>query len=338
MGPGRAGGEVKEIFKKKDASSGKGVEPEKFSLRTAYAEALLELGRRRKEVVVLDADLASSTQTARFGKAFPNRFFDMGIAEADMIDTGVGLALTGKLVFVSTFAMFAVGKPWEQIRNSAAYSGARLNIVATHSGISVGEDGSSHQCIEDMALMRIIPGTTVIAPSDDVATHALVLKLAEHDGLSYMRLTRPNLPRLYDEGEEFEIGQAKVLRKGTQATIVATGSLVWPSLQAADMLAREGTSVGVIDMHTVKPLDGKPVLEAARKSNLIITAEEHTVVGGLGDAVASLLSENLPTPVHKIGVKDRFGESGSCDALMEFFGFTPQGVVTEVKKALSGRA
>jgi transketolase len=307
---------------------------ERFSLRSAYGEALLELGRRRKNVVVLDADLALSTQTARFRKAFPDRFFDMGIAEADMIDTAVGLAATGKLVFASTFAMFAVGKPWEQIRNSAAYSGVTLNIVATHSGISVGEDGSSHQCIEDMALVRIIPGTTVIAPADDIATYALVMKLAEHKGLSYMRLTRPDLPRIYPEGESFEIGKAKVLRKGTQATIVATGSLVWPSLQAADILASEGISIGVIDMHTVKPLDSKPVIEAAERTGFIVTAEEHTVIGGLGEAVSSLLSECCPTRVKRIGIKDRFGESGSCDELMDFFGFTPEAIAKEIKEAL----
>jgi transketolase len=307
---------------------------ERFSLRNAYGEALLELGRRRKNVVVLDADLALSTQTARFRKAFPDRFFDMGIAEADMIDTAVGLATTGKLVFVSTFAMFAVGKPWEQIRNSAAYSGVTINIVATHSGISVGEDGSSHQCIEDMALVRIIPGTTVIAPADDVATYALVMKLADHERLSYVRLTRPDLPRVYPEGESFEIGKAKVLKKGTQGTIIATGSLVWPSLQAADILASEGVSVGVIDMHTVKPLDEQPVIEVAKRTGFIITAEEHTVVGGLGEAVASLLSEHHPTRIKRIGIRDRFGESGSCDELMDFFGFTPEAIAKGIKEAL----
>jgi transketolase len=314
--------------------SGRTGRVEKFSLRNAYGEALLELGRRRKNVVVLDADLALSTQTARFRKAFPDRFFDMGISEADMIDTATGLATTGKLVFVSTFAMFAVGKPWEQIRNSAAYSGVHLNIVATHSGISVGEDGSSHQCIEDMALVRIIPGTTVIAPADDIATYALVMKLADHQGLSYMRLTRPNLPRVYSEGEAFEIGKAKVLKKGTHATVVATGSLVWPSLQAADILASERISVGVIDMYTVKPLDTKPVLEAAKRTGLIITAEEHTVIGGLGEAVASMLSERQPVPIKRIGVQDHFGESGSCDELMELYGFTPEFIAKEIKKAL----
>ena len=314
--------------------SGRTGQVERFSLRNAYGEALLELGRRRKNVVVLDADLALSTQTARFRKAFPRRFFDMGISEADMIDTATGLATTGKLVFVSTFAMFAVGKPWEQIRNSAAYSGVTLNIVATHSGISVGEDGSSHQCMEDMALMRIIPGTTIIAPADDIATYALVMKLADHEGLSYMRLTRPNLPRVYSKGESFEIGKAKVLKKGTHAAIVATGSLVWLSLQAADILACEDISVGVIDMHTVKPLDSKPVLDAAKKTGFIITAEEHTVIGGLGEAVASMLSERQPVRITRIGIKDRFGESGSCDELMEFYGFTPEAIAKEIKEFL----
>ncbi|NLI98110.1 transketolase family protein [bacterium] len=310
---------------------------EKFSLRKAYSEALLELGRKRRDVVVLDADLSSSTQTARFRKAFPDRFFNMGIAEADMIDTAVGLATTGKLVFVSTFAMFAVGKPWEQVRNSAAYSGVTLNIVATHSGITVGEDGASHQAIEDMALMRIIPRTTVIAPADDIATYALVMELAGHEGLSYMRLTRPNLPRIYNENETFKIGKAKVLSEGTDAVLIATGSLVWPSLVASELLSSEGISAGVIDMHTVKPLDEDAVLAAASKTGLVITAEEHSVVGGLGDAVASLLAEKRPTRLAKIGVKDRFGESGSCDELMEYFGFTPEELASNVKEILGRR-
>lgn len=308
---------------------------EKYSLRKAYGEALLALGRKRKDVVVLDADLALSTQTARFREAFPDRFFDMGIAEAGMIDTAVGLAAIGKLVFASTFAMFAVGKPWEQIRNSAAYSGMRLNIVATHAGISVGEDGASHQCIEDMALIRIIPGSTVIAPPDDISTYALVMMLAEREkGLSYMRLTRPNLPRIYGEGELFEIGKAKMLREGTQATLVATGSMVWPSLKASEMLAADGISVGVIDMFTVKPLDEEKVLAAARKSRLIFTVEEHTIVGGLGEAVSSLLAERLPTRVHRIGVMDRFGESGSCEELACHFGFDPESIARRVKETL----
>lgn len=310
---------------------------EKFSLRKAYSEALLELGRKRRDVVVLDADLSSSTQTARFRKAFPDRFFNMGIAEADMIDTAVGLATTGKLVFVSTFAMFAVGKPWEQVRNSAAYSGVTLNIVATHSGITVGEDGASHQAIEDMALMRIIPRTTVIAPADDIATYALVMELAGHEGLSYMRLTRPNLPRIYNENETFKIGKAKVLSEGTDAVLIATGSLVWPSLVASELLSSEGISAGVIDMHTVKPLDEDAVLAAASKTGLVITVEEHSVVGGLGDAVASLLAEKRPTRLAKIGVKDRFGESGSCDELMEYFGFTPEELASKVKEILGRR-
>lgn len=303
---------------------------EKFSLRKAYSDALLELGRKRKDIVVLDADLSSSTQTARFRKAFPDRFFNMGIAEADMIDTGVGLATTGKLVFVSTFAMFAVGKPWEQVRNSAAYSGVTMNIVATHSGITVGEDGASHQAVEDMALLRIIPRTTVIAPADDVATYALVMALAEHHGLSYMRLTRPNLPRIYKEGETFQIGKAKVLREGTMGTIVATGSLVWPSLEASRLLDEEGISLGVIDMHTVKPLDEEPVLQAASRTGFIVTAEEHSVIGGLGDAVAALLSEKVPARLLKIGVMDRFGESGSCNDLVDYFGFTPHGISSRI--------
>lgn len=309
---------------------------DKFSPRKAYSDALLQLGRRRKEVVVLDADLALSTKTARFKEAFPDRFFDMGIAEADMIDTAVGLATTGKLVFVSTFAMFAVGKPWEQIRNSAAYSGVHLNIVASHSGVSVGEDGASHQCSEDLALIRLLPGSTVLAPADDVAAYQLTMRLASHHGLSYMRLTRPSLPRVYEKGEEFHIGRAKVLRKGTDAYIVAAGSLVYPSLAAADILAGEGISVGVIDSFTVKPLDTEPILEAARRTGMIFTAEEHTIIGGLGEAVAAVLGENNPARLKRIGIKDRFGESGSCQAISEYFGFTPKKVAGHVRETLGG--
>ncbi len=312
------------------------MEEKKYALRKAYGEALLELGRSRKDVVVLDADLALSTQTARFRKAFPDRFFDMGIAEADMIDTAVGLASTGKLVFASTFAMFAVGKPWEQIRNSAAYSGIRLNIVATHSGISVGEDGASHQCIEDMALVRIIPGSTVIAPCDDISTYKIIMELAKREsGLVYVRLTRPNLPRIYADDEVFEIGKAKLLREGTQAVIVAVGLMVAPSLKAADILARDGISVGVIDMFTVKPLDTKALYKAAAKTGFIVTVEEHTVIGGLGEAVAAFLSENYPTRLKRIGVQDRFGESGQCNALLSYFRFTPEAIAADIKQAIS---
>jgi transketolase len=210
----------------------------------------------------------------------------------------------------------------------------QLNIVATHSGISVGEDGSSHQCIEDMALVRIIPGTTVIAPADDIATHKLITLLSDHEGLTYTRLTRPNLPRIYKPDEEFEIGSAKVLRKGKDVTIVAAGSMVFPSLKAAEMLEDDGISAGVTDAFTVKPLDSKTVLEAARNTSLIVTAEEHTTIGGLGEAVSSLLSENQPTRLLRIGVKDRFGESGTCTELLDAFGLTPEGIYKKIKKAL----
>ncbi len=303
----------------------------KVSLRKAYAEALIEIGKKRKDIVVLDADLAKSTQTASFGEVFPERFLDMGVSEADMIDTAVGIASTGKTVFCSTFAIFATGKPWEQIRNSAAYSGFNIKIVASHSGISVGEDGASHQCIEDIALLRIIPKTTIVAPADAVATKKLLFEIAETPGLCYMRLTRPSLPIVYTEDEKFKIGKGKVLKKGKEILIVATGSMVYHSLNASKILEKEGISSTVIDMHTIKPIDEEVLITHASNKKLVITVEEHSIIGGLGSAVCEVLSEKSPVRIKRIGIEDRFGESGSYQELYKYFGLTPEAISQRIK-------
>lgn len=311
-----------------------GTSLKKESLRKAYAKALIELGKRRKDIVVLDADLAKSTQTAKFGEVFPDRFFDMGVSEADMIDTAVGIASTGKTVFCSTFAIFATGKPWEQIRNSVAYSGFNIKIVASHSGISVGEDGASHHCTEDIAIMRVIPGSKIVAPADAVATYKLVFEIANAQGFCYMRLTRPSLPVIYSENEKFELGKAKVLKEGKDIAIIATGTMVYHSLIAADFLEKEGISTTVVDMHTIKPLDGDVLLEVVKNKRLVVTVEEHSIIGGFGSAVAEFLSENYPVKMKRIGIEDRFGESGNYRELYQYFGLTGEAISQRIKMLL----
>lgn len=297
------------------------------STRRAYADALIELGRIYPNLVVLDADLALSTQTIRFKQAFPDRFFDLGISEADMVNTAAGLASCGKLVYCSSFVIFVVGKAWEEIRNTAAYSRLPVKIVATHSGLGVGADGASHQCLEDLALMRVIPEMVVVAPADPVQTHAAVRAVAETPGVAYIRITRQDLPIIYETGCEFQLGRAISLRPGSDVGIIATGTMVYPALRAADMLSEKGVSAWVVDMHTIKPLDTATVLELAQKTQRIVTCEEHSIVGGLGSAVAEVLSEHLPTPLRRIGVRDRFGESGSPQELYEHFGLTSEAIV-----------
>lgn len=296
------------------------------STRRAYADALIELGRKYPNLVVLDADLALSTQTIRFKQVFPDRFFDLGVSEADMVNTAAGLASCGKLVYCSSFVIFVVGKAWEEIRNTAAYSGLPVKIVATHSGIGVGADGASHQCIEDLALMRVIPEVVVVAPADPVETQAAVRAVAETKGVAYIRITRQDVPIIYDTGCEFELGRAISLRSGKDVGIIATGTMVYPAIKAADLLAQKGVSASVVDMHTIKPLDEATVLELARKTKGIVTCEEHSIFGGLGSAVAEVLSEDHPTRLRRIGVRDRFGESGSAQELYEHFGLTPEAI------------
>ena len=293
----------------------------KIATRDSYGAALKELGRLHDDIVVFDADLAGSTKTGVFRKEFPDRHFNCGIAEANMMAVAAGAATMGLVPFASSFAMFAVGRPFEQIRNSIGYPKLNVKIGATHGGISVGEDGASHQCCEDFALMRSIPGMVVMSPSDDVEARAMVKAAYEHKGPVYMRFGRSGVPVFHEEeGYSFQIGKGEVLRQGSDVAIIANGPLVAEALEAAAQLEEKGISARIINMATIKPLDDELVLAAARECGKIITCEEHSIIGGLGEAVCALLSEQLPTPVRRIGVNDVFGYSGPAGELMKLFG------------------
>lgn len=307
----------------------------KIATREAYGEALLQLGRENPEVVVLDADLAKSTKTIDFGKNFPERFFDMGVAEQNMVGTAAGLAAAGKIPFCSSFAMFATGRAFEQVRNSVAYSALNVKICATHAGITVGEDGGSHQSVEDIALMRVLPNMTVFVPADAVETDAAVRAAAAMKGPVYIRLGRMGVPVLHGPDFQFVPGKAVALREGKDATIIATGILVSAALDAADLLAGEGLKVGVLDIHTIKPLDVEAVVRAARETGALVTAEEHSIIGGLGGAVAEALAENYPVPLKRVGMPDKFGESGSPTELLEKYNLTPKALAASVKEVIA---
>ena len=296
----------------------------KVATRDAYGKALAALGAEHDNLVVLDADLANATKTQTFQKAFPDRHFDCGIAEANMICVAAGMSTTGLVPFASSFAMFASGRAFEQVRNSIGYPHLNVKIGATHGGISVGEDGASHQCCEDFALMRSIPGMTVICPADGVEAEAAVKAAYEMDGPVYLRFGRLAIPVFHEEGFNFQIGKGEVLRDGTDVAIIANGLLVYEAIQAGEALAAEGINAMVINMATIKPLDEELVLSAAKKCGRIITCEEHSIIGGLGEAVCSLLSEKLPTPVRRIGVNDVFGHSGPAAALLKEFGLSAE--------------
>ena len=307
-------------------------EVKKVATRESYGNALKELGAENPNVLVLDADLAGATKTGVFKKAYPDRFFDCGIAEGNMVGIAAGLATTGKIPFCSTFAMFAAGRAFEQVRNSIGYPHLNVKIAATHAGISVGEDGATHQCNEDIALMRTIPGMVVINPADDVEARAAVKAAAEYEGPVYLRFGRLAVPVFNDEANyKFEIGKGILLREGTDLTIVATGLCVNSALEAAEKLAAEGISAEVINIHTIKPLDEEIILKSAKKTGKVVTAEEHSVIGGLGSAVCDVLSEKLPTPVKKIGVYDVFGESGPAVKLLEKYKLDGAGVYEQIK-------
>ena len=308
----------------------------KVATRQSYGEALIELGKEHDNLVVLDADLAAATQTGKFKAVFPERHIDCGIAESNMMGIAAGLASTGKVPFASTFAMFAAGRAFEQVRNSIGYPHLNVKIGATHGGISVGEDGASHQCCEDFALMRSIPGMTVICPADGVEAEAAVKAAYEMDGPVYLRFGRLAIPVFHEEGFDFRIGKGEVLRDGTDVAIIANGLLVYEAIQAGEQLAEMGINAMVINMATVKPLDEELVLEAARKCGKVITCEEHSVIGGLGEAVCSVLSEKLPTPVKRIGVNDEFGHSGPAVPLLKQFGLSADHIV-EVAKEFCGK-
>jgi transketolase len=304
----------------------------KIATRESYGNALKECAEDFPELVVLDADLAGATKTGIFKKAYPDRHIDCGIAEANMTGVAAGLATCGKIPFISSFAMFASGRNFEQVRNSIGYPHLNVKIGATHAGITVGEDGATHQCDEDIALMRTIPGMTVIVPADDVEARAAVRAALEYKGPVYMRFGRAAVPVINDRPDyHFEIGKGIRLREGSDVSIIATGILVAAALEAAEKLAAEGISADVINIHTIKPLDRALVVESARKTGLVVTAEEHSVIGGLGGAVCECLSEECPTKVCRIGVKDRFGESGKASDLIKMFGFDGDGVYRTVR-------
>lgn len=307
----------------------------KIATREAYGEALVRLGAENKDVVVLDADLSKSTKTHDFMKNYPERFFNMGIAEGNMMVTAAGLATVGKIPFASTFAMFATGRAFEQIRNSICYPRLNVKIAATHAGVTVGEDGGSHQSIEDIAIMRALPGMTVFVPADAVETAACVRAAAEIQGPVYIRLGRSGVPVIHGEDFKFTPGEAVTLREGTDVALIATGIMVSATLEAAETLSKEGISAMVVDVHTIKPLDIFAIVEAARKCGAVVTAEEHSIIGGLGSAVAETLSEHHAVPLQRVGVRDTFGESGKPAELLEYFGLTSANIVEAAKKVIA---
>lgn len=306
----------------------------KKSTRQAYGEALVELGRQNNNVVVLDADLTKSTKTNLFQEEFPERHINVGIAEADLIGTAAGLATCGKIPFASTFAMFAAGRAFEQIRNTVAYPKLNVKIAPTHAGISVGEDGGSHQSIEDISLMRSIPGMVVLSPADATETKKMIFAAAEYNGPVYIRMGRLDVPVLFDDSYDFQIGVANTVKEGTDVTILATGLMTARALEAAEKLESEGVSVRLINVGTIKPLDGETVLKAAKETKFIVTAEEHSVIGGLGSAVSEFLSETYPTLVKKVGIYDVFGQSGKAEELLEKYELTATKLISVIKENL----
>ena len=311
-------------------------EVKKIATRESYGNALIEIGKENPNLVVLDADLAAATKTGMFKKVFPERHIDCGIAESNMAGVAAGLSLTGKIPFMSSFAMFAAGRAFEQVRNSIGYPHLNVKIGATHAGITVGEDGATHQCNEDIALMRTIPGMVVMCPADDVEAKAAVRAAVEYDGPVYIRFGRAAVPVINDRPDyKFEIGKGTVVREGTDVTIVATGICVDSALGAAEKLAAEGISAEVINICTIKPLDEDIIIKSAKKTGKVVTAEEHSVIGGLGSAVCDALCKSYPTPVYKIGMQDCFGESGSAAALVQKYKLDAQGVYEQVKEFIN---
>lgn len=306
-----------------------------LATREAYGEILKELGGKHQNIVVLDADLSKSTKTAVFAKAFPQRFFNVGIAEQNLMGIGAGLAAGGKIPFVSTFAMFAAGRAFEQIRNSICYPKLNVKIAATHAGLTVGEDGASHQSIEDISLMRSVPNMTVIVPADAEETRKAVAFAAEYDGPVYIRLGRMSVPDLFTSDYQFEYGKAVQIVNGSDVTIIATGIMVGSAKQAAEQLREAGISARVLNIHTIKPIDQAAIIKAAADTGAIVTCEEHSIIGGLGSAVAEVLVENAPVPMERIGVKDTFGESGTPNTLLVKYQLTADDIVAAAKKAIN---
>lgn len=306
----------------------------KIATRDAYGKALVKLGENNPNIVVLDADLSKSTKTADFAKVFPERFFNVGIAEQNLMGVAAGLATAGKIPFASTFAMFATGRAYEQIRNTIAYPALNVKIAATHAGLTVGEDGASHQTVEDISLMRTVPNMTVIVPADAVETEAAVKAAAEINGPVYIRLGRPGVSVIYDDDYRFELGKARVLREGTDVAIFGTGVMVEVCLEAHELLKNEGISAMVINVPTIKPIDEDTIVEAARLTGAVVTAEEHSIFGGLGSAVAEVLGEHCPTLMKRVGINDKFGESGTPKDLLEKYGLTAKNIVAVAREIL----
>ena len=307
----------------------------KTATRDAYGKALIELGNTDKKIIVLDADLAEATRTGKFKKEHPDKFIDCGIAEGNMMSIAAGLASTGYTVFASSFAMFAAGRAFEQVRNSIGYPHLNVKIGATHAGISVGEDGASHQCCEDIALMRSIPGMVILNPADDIEARLCVFAAAEHEGPVYMRFGRLAVPRVFDESYKFQIGKGNILKEGSDITIIATGLMVNEAMIASQRLEDEGISVRLVNMATIKPIDRDLIIDCAKKTGLIVTAEEHNIIGGLGSAVTEVVCETVPVPVIRVGVNDKFGKSGPALELLHIYGLDADNIVANCKKALS---
>ncbi|MBP3801691.1 MAG: transketolase family protein [Clostridia bacterium] len=303
---------------------------EKKATRQSYGEALAELGEKNENVVVLDADLAGATKTGIFAKKFPKRFFDIGIAEADMIGTAAGFATCGKIPYASTFGMFAAGRAYDQIRNSVCYPKLNVKICATHCGITVGEDGATHQMIEDISMMRTVPNMTVISVSDDTQTRWAVEEISKINGPVYLRLSRLATPIIYDENQKFEIGKMVQIGEGTDATVFATGVTVSEAIKAKNELEKQGINIRVVDIHTIKPIDKDMIIKCAKETKKLISIEDHNVIGGLGSAIAEVLTEEYPKKLVRLGIKDTFGKSGKAEELMKYFGINYESIIREV--------
>ena len=304
----------------------------KIATRQSYGEALAELGEKNTNVVVLDADLSGATKTSIFAKKFPDRFFDIGIAEQDMMGTAAGLATFGKIAYASTFAVFAAGRAYDQIRNSVCYPKLNVKICATHSGVTVGEDGATHQMLEDIALMRALPNMTVMCTSDDTQTKWAIKEISKIKGPVYLRLSRLATPIIYKSSEKFEIGKAIQIGEGTDATIIATGDVVYEAIKAKEELEKIGKNVRILDIHTIKPIDKQAIIKCAKETKKIITIEDHNIIGGLGSSVCEVLSEEYPTKVVRLGIKDTFGKSGKAEELMEYFGIKAKNIIENIEK------
>ena len=308
------------------------MKEEKKATRQSYGEMLGTLGEENPNIVVLDADLSAATKTSIFAKKFPDRFFDMGIAEANMMGVAGGMASCGKIPFVSTFAAFATGRAYDQIRSSICYPNLNVKICATHCGITVGEDGATHQMLEDLALMRVLPNMTVICPSDDVETKCLIKEIEKIKGPVYVRLARLATQGIYEENQTFEIGKAVQIGEGTDATVFATGVVVPEAIKAKEILEKEGIHIRVVDMHTIKPIDKEMIIKSAKETKKLISIEDHSIIGGLGSAISEVLTEEYPCKLVRMGIKDIFGQSGNAVELLKYFGLTSEGIVEMVKK------